>query len=102
MPSENWALFLDLDGTLLDIAQHPDLVQVPAGLVLSRFAGAVEELDDALIVNPFDADGLAEAMDQALKMPLDERKSRWAGMWRRVRSQSAAVWRKKFLEELGA
>ena len=46
-------------------------------LVLSRFAGAAEELGEALIVNPYDIEGVADALQRALTMPLDERKERW-------------------------
>ena len=74
----------------------------PGVLVLSPFAGAVHELKEALIVNPFDADALAEALDQALKMPLDERKTRWQAMWQRINTRDAASWRNKFLADLGA
>ncbi len=74
----------------------------PGVLVLSPFAGAVHELPEALIVNPVDADALAEALDQALKMPLDERKSRWQAMWNRVNTQDANAWRRQFLDDLEA
>ena len=47
----------------------------PGVLVLSRFAGAAEQLTEALIVNPFDGDGVAEAMHEDLAMPLDERQA---------------------------
>ena len=49
MPSAAWALFLDLDGTLLDIAQHPDLVQVPGGLV-AVLQTIEEALDGAVAI----------------------------------------------------
>jgi trehalose 6-phosphate synthase len=48
----------------------------PGVLVLSRFAGAAEQLRDALIVNPYDPDEIADAMHAALEMPLEERQRR--------------------------
>ena len=56
----------------------------PGVLILSRFAGAAEELTDALIINPFDADEIAHAMHQALSMSLHERLRRYRGMRDRV------------------
>ena len=55
-------------------AQDPD---DPGALVLSCFAGAAQELTDALLVNPFDIDGVAEAMHEGLAMPREERIARW-------------------------
>ena len=52
----------------------------PGVLVLSRFAGAAEELSDAIIVNPFDIEGMARALHDALEMPIEERRSRWERM----------------------
>lgn len=72
----------------------------PGVLVLSRFAGAAVELDGALLVNPMDADDIAEAMDAALTMPLDERLDRWTRMDRAVRTTTAAAWCRNFLNAL--
>lgn len=47
LPQPNWALFLDIDGTLLDIAETPDRVQVPARL-LDDLQAAAEKLSGAL------------------------------------------------------
>ena len=57
----------------------------PGVLILSRFAGAAEDMTDALIVNPFDPDEIAEAMHESLLMPLSER-------LRRYRALRACVW----------
>jgi trehalose 6-phosphate synthase len=57
----------------------------PGVLILSRFAGAAEELTESLIVNPFDADEIADAIHEGLTMPLEERR-------RRYRASRAAVW----------
>ena len=48
--------------------QEPQDPDNPGVLVLSRFAGAAAEMDGALIVNSYDAEGMAEAMQQALHM----------------------------------
>src|SRR5882724_6801464 len=56
----------------------------PGVLVLSKFAGAAQELDAAIIVNPFDTDGVAEAIERGLSMPLEERRERWEAMMDRL------------------
>jgi trehalose 6-phosphate synthase len=78
-------------------AQNPD---DPGALVLSRFAGAAHELVDALIVNPYDVDDVANALYQALNMPLDERQERHRRMLGRLRRHDVHDWRKDFLTAL--
>lgn len=72
----------------------------PGVLVLSRFAGAARELSDAVIVNPYDTDQMAAALQLALTMPLEERVARWNGMMRALTRNTVAVWRDRFLEAL--
>jgi len=72
----------------------------PGVLVLSRFAGAAEDLQEALIVNPYDIDDIAHALEQALNMPLDERLERHRALDRRVRTNDASHWRQTFLKAL--
>jgi trehalose 6-phosphate synthase len=45
-------------------------------LVLSRFTGAARELNDALLINPYDVDGFADALRRALEMPDEEQEHR--------------------------
>lgn len=80
-------------------AQEP---QNPGVLVLSRFAGAAATLDSALLVNPFDAEAIAEALNRALTMPAEERLARHATLLARVRTQSAASYAAKFLGALAS
>lgn len=80
-------------------AQDPE---DPGVLVLSRFAGAAQELDGALIVNPVDVLGMAEALDHALGMPLDERRDRYTRMMEVLRKNNVSVWRDTFLRDLRA
>jgi trehalose 6-phosphate synthase len=54
-------------------------------LILSRFAGAAEELTDALLVNPFSIDEMADAIHRAIAMPRDESGKRM----RRLRTATA-------------
>lgn len=72
----------------------------PGVLILSRFAGAAAHMKEALIVNPFDADEVAEAIHEALVMPQDERRSRWEALYATVNRDSAAAWCQRFLDEL--
>lgn len=72
----------------------------PGVLVLSRFAGAAHELDGALLVNPYDRIGMAEALRTALFMPLQERRERHAGMMRVLRDADIDAWRNRFLGDL--
>jgi len=69
----------------------------PGVLVLSRFAGAARELDGALIVNPYDIAGVAEALQTALEMPLAERIERWTTMYDAVIRNDVSAWREDFL-----
>jgi trehalose 6-phosphate synthase len=72
----------------------------PGVLVLSRFAGAAQELTGALIVNPFDVDGMADALATALAMPLPERQARHADMLAQLRENNVSVWRDRFMRDL--
>jgi trehalose 6-phosphate synthase len=72
----------------------------PGVLILSRFAGAADELTEALIVNPFDADEVAEAMHMALTMGLSERKSRHESLLLKVRHTTALKYCEDFLAYL--
>jgi trehalose 6-phosphate synthase len=74
----------------------------PGVLVLSRFAGAAQELRDAILVNPYDTEGFAAAIDRALSMPLDERKARQKSLYQAVRASDQRGWAGKFLSRLNA
>lgn len=72
----------------------------PGVLVLSKFAGAADELDAALLVNPHDIDGMARTIATAFAMPLTERRMRWEAMMERLRRGTVANWFASFVEEL--
>ncbi len=72
----------------------------PGVLVLSKFAGAANELDTALLVNPHDIDGMARAIAMALSMPLIERRMRWEAMMVKLRHHSIQQWFTSFFEAL--
>lgn len=72
----------------------------PGVLVLSRFAGAARELDGALIVNPYDVEGVAERLQEALNMPLEARKERWRAMYSAIAKNDVTAWRESFLQAL--
>src|SRR3546814_867049 len=72
----------------------------PGVLVLSRFAGAAQDLDGALIVNPYDVEGVAERLQEALTMPLNARQERWRAMYKAIAANDVTAWREAFLQAL--
>lgn len=72
----------------------------PGVLILSHFAGAAPEMEDALLVNPHDADEIAEALHKALAMPQAERRSRWALLQPDVWRVTAGSWARDFISTL--
>jgi trehalose 6-phosphate synthase len=72
----------------------------PGVLVLSKFAGAAEELTDAVIVNPYDPAEVAEAMQMAMNMALDDRIARQQSLMAKVREHDVETWRRNFLTDL--
>lgn len=64
----------------------------PGVLVLSRFAGAAQQLAAALLVNPDDPEEIAEALDAALRMNRTERRRRWQDLWGVIADKSAVKW----------
>jgi trehalose 6-phosphate synthase/phosphatase len=71
-------------------------------LILSEFAGAADELTDALIVNPYDLDGVAQAMQRALTMNATERRRRMRALRAQVFDRNVYRWATDFLQDLGA
>src|SRR5256712_219046 len=69
-------------------------------LILSRFAGASHELRDALIINPYDLAGTAEAIRTALEMPKEERHARMTRMRHVVSEHNIYRWAGLLLSEL--
>jgi trehalose-6-phosphate synthase len=67
-------------------------------LILSRFAGAARELEDAIQVNPFCEEALADALASALSMPAEERFWRMATLRSIVQSNNVYKWAATILE----
>ena len=78
-------------------AQDPE---DPGVLILSRFAGAAVECATALLVNPYDAEAVGHAIDQALSMPLDERQGRHAETIKVLTENDIKFWGERFIEAL--
>jgi trehalose 6-phosphate synthase/phosphatase len=74
----------------------------PGVLVLSEFAGAAQEMSQAILVNPHDVREMVAAMNTALNMSPEEKVNRTEVMRNRVRRNDSAAWAKKFLSELNS
>ena len=74
----------------------------PGVLVLSKFAGAAETLNEALIINPYDVDEMAHTLRLALTMPLKERVQRHTALFKRVKKYDITYWHQSFLDTLVA
>src|SRR3546814_10061876 len=69
----------------------------PGVLILSRVAGAALQLKQALLVNPYSAEEVSDAILRALEMPLEERKQRWRAMMDNIAEQDVGWWRARFV-----
>ncbi|MCI0483149.1 MAG: trehalose-6-phosphate synthase, partial [candidate division NC10 bacterium] len=69
-------------------------------LILSRFTGASRELRDALIVNPYNIDQMAEAIRSAIEMPVDEQKARMQRMRDTLKTHNIYRWAANLITEL--
>ena len=78
-------------------AQDPD---DPGVLMLSQFAGAAVELDEALIVNPHETDAVAAGLKRALEMRLDERCERHAPMLAHLLKNDIKRWSRSYTSTL--
>ncbi|NJC33741.1 trehalose 6-phosphate synthase [Sphingomonas jejuensis] len=78
-------------------AQDPE---DPGVLILSRFAGAAAQLKDAVLVNPYSSDDIADGISQALTMRRGERTARWEAMMHNVTTENVAWWLRRFTDAL--
>jgi trehalose 6-phosphate synthase/phosphatase len=69
-------------------------------LVLSEFAGAAQELPEAVLVNPYDVEAIAVALERALEMPESERRERMAALRAKVASRPVELWAESFVASL--
>lgn len=72
----------------------------PGVLVLSEFAGAAAQMKEALLVNPYSAEDVADALGQALVMPLEERQRRWRALMDNVEREDVTWWLHTFMDAL--
>jgi trehalose 6-phosphate synthase len=78
-------------------AQDPD---DPGVLILSRLAGAAAQLQEAVLVNPYSAEEVSDALVLALGMGRTERIRRWRSMMANVVEQDVIWWRQRFTSAL--
>jgi trehalose 6-phosphate synthase len=78
-------------------AQNP---QNPGVLILSKFAGAAEQFKEAVLVNPFSAEEVSDAIATALAMKKEERVTRWRALMDNVMEEDVFWWSKRFLDSL--
>ncbi len=74
----------------------------PGVLILSSFAGAARQMPEALLINPFSREEIADAIRQALAMPLAERQRRWQALIEGVITNDVDAWRCQFVDALEA
>lgn len=81
------------------VTQNPEQ---PGVLILSEMAGAAAELKTALLINPNDQHEVADAIVEALEMPLADRKMRWKAQYQRLVSYDVFAWAADFLSSQAA
>ncbi len=79
------------------VASRPDQTGV---LILSEMAGAAKEMGEALIINPVHSGDFAQALEQALTMPVEEQVRRNRILQERLRRYDVVRWADDFLQSL--
>ena len=74
----------------------------PGVLILSRFAGAALQMKDALLINPYSQEEIADAIKQGLEMSKAERRRRWEPLAHGVMTEDVVKWRSDFVAALEA
>jgi trehalose 6-phosphate synthase/phosphatase len=69
-------------------------------LVLSEMAGASKEMSEALLINPFNFEEIADTLKLALEMPSDEQKDRMLNLQKRLKRYSVEKWAEEFMTAL--
>ncbi|ABC92951.1 MULTISPECIES: alpha,alpha-trehalose-phosphate synthase (UDP-forming) [Rhizobium] len=72
----------------------------PGVLIISGFAGAAQELSAGIIVDPRNIQSMAQAIADALEMPLTERKDRWRNMMTWLLEHDINYWTNTYLDDL--
>ena len=80
-------------------SQNPKDPGVP---VISTLCGAARELTDAVLVNPFDRQGVADGLQKAIEMPLNERRAIHESMLAILRKNDIHAWTRRFIDSLNA
>jgi trehalose 6-phosphate synthase len=88
------------DGMNLVAKEFVSVREDGGALILSQFTGASAELRDAILVNPYDLDGVADAIRRAVEMPREEQAARMGRMHQQVREQNIYRWAGLLLAEL--
>lgn len=78
-------------------AQDPE---DPGVLVLSHFAGAAAQMPEAVLINPYSPEEIADALAQALTMPLAERQARWRALMDGLLDEDVTWWLGQFMAAL--
>jgi trehalose 6-phosphate synthase/phosphatase len=90
-----------LDGMNLVAKEYVACQQGGEGvLLLSEFAGAAAEMGEALLVNPYDEERTALALERALALSAEERRERMVALHKRVLRNNAIAWSHRFLAAL--
>ena len=79
------------------VAVHQDR---PGVLILSEFAGAAQQLRESIIVNPNDINEMAQAIETALNMPVEEQEARMEAMQAVVRKTDVKQWAAQFINQV--
>lgn len=78
-------------------AQNPDN---PGVLLLSRYAGAAEQMQAAVIIDPHQPESIIQGLKMALTMPLAQRKSRYQTLLKGLQQDNLYAWQQDFLDDL--